>query len=581
MNSWLQRGWLWIAVAMLAACGGGGSDPFYKPPTVDPSPPPPFGTTTPVVRAPISALPAPVRLPPTGPKVLVLYDQPEDSPFAKMGLSYGIALQNLLGHFDAAIDMQPLERYTAGAIEGYDATFYLGWSVGFDLPPAFLRDVAATTRKFIWLRSNLDQLAALQGTSFESQRGFKAVGQRGFDSPAVPGSPVPGFFSTVYYKNLAFAKSAQWVNGDLFAMPEAFVTEVTDNTKAKVYAAIGNTATKESAPYVLQSGNFWFVADMPFDYVGARDRYLVFADLLHDMLGVDHPENHQAMVRFEDIDAKVNPAGFVRLVDFMASRNVPFSLAVIPHYKDPYGAQSAGVPTDIPMAQATNLRLALDYALARGGDLLQHGTTHQSDTMKNNVSGATGIDYEFWDVVNNQPMPQDSVAWAQDRIQNGLRQMLDLGFQPLAWETPHYVGSPATLRAVSQIYQTAYQRHTYFTSDQPNLTAAMGQDFVVEQYFPFIIERERYGLRVLPESLGNLQYKEFGADQDITSVDILENARYQRVVRDSFASFFFHPFLVVAGGTYDGRGYQHLTEIVDGLSAAGYTWTSPSRLKQR
>ena len=580
MKRWLQQGWLWITVALLAACGGGGSDPFYKPPTVDPSPPPPFGTTVPVARAPIAALPAPVRLPPTGPRVLVVYDEPEGSPFAKMGLSYAIALQNLLGHFDAAIDMQPLGSYTAGSVEGYDTTFYIGWSTGFDLPAAFLADVAATSRRVVWMRSNLDQLATLQGPAFETRRGFTAVGLRGFDSPAVAGSPVPGFFNTVYYKNLAFAKSAQWVNGDLYAMPDTFVTSVTDSTKAKVYAAIGNSATKESAPYVLQSANFWFVADMPFDYVGARDRYLVFADLLHDMLGVDHPENHQAMVRFEDIDAKVNPAGFVRLVDFMASRNVPFSLAVIPHYKDPYGAQSAGVPTDIPMAQATNLRLALDYALARGGDLLQHGTTHQSDTMKNNVSGATGIDYEFWDVVNNRPMPLDSVAWAQDRIQNGLRQMLDLGFLPQAWETPHYVGSPATLRAVSQIYQTAYQRHSYFTSDQPNLTPGAGEDFVVEQYFPFIIERERYGLRVLPESLGNLQYKEFGADQDITSADILENARYQRVVRDSFASFFFHPFLVVEGPNYDGRGYRHLTEIVDGLSAAGYTWTSPSRLKR-
>jgi uncharacterized protein YdaL len=580
MSRWLQCLLVVLGAALVVACGGG-SDPFYKPPPIDPGPPPPYGTTTPVVRAPIAALPAPVRLPPTGPRVLVLYDDPEGSPFAKMGLSYAIALQNLLGHFDAAVELLPLPRYTAGAIEKYDATFYLGWTMGDDLPAAFLSDASATTRRLVWLRSNLDQLALQEGASFESRRGFKALGQRGFDSPPVVGSPVPGFFNTVYYKNLAFAKSAQWGDGEVLATPEAFITSVSDTAKAKVHAVIGNTATKESAPYVLQSGNFWVVADLPFDYVGARDRYLVFSDLLHDMLGVDHPENHQAMARFEDIDVKVNPAGFVRLVDFMATRKVPFTLAVIPHYKDPYGAQSNGVPTDIPMAQATNLRLALDYALARGADILQHGTTHQSDNMKNDVSGASGIDYEFWDVVNNRMMPQDSVAWAQDRIQNGLRQMLDLGFQPLAWETPHYVGSPATLRAASQIYQTAYQRHSYFTSDQPNLAPGMGQDFSVEQYFPFIIERDRYGLRVLPESLGNLQYTEFGADHDVTSVDILENARYQRVVRDSIASFFFHPFLVVESGTYDGRGYRHLTEIIDGLSAAGYTWTSPSRLARR
>ena len=64
---------------------------------------------------------------------------------------------------------------------------------------------------------------------------------------------------------------------------------------------------------------------------------------------------------------------------------------------------------------------------------------------------------------------------------------------------------------------------------------------------------------------------------------MLENARYQKVVRDGFASFFFHPFLAVESQAqkYDGRGYTHLKEIVDGLTAMGYTWTSPSRQRKR
>ena len=37
-----------------------------------------------------------------------------------------------------------------------------------------------------------------------------------------------------------------------------------------------NPKTGETAPYVMRSGNFWYVADLPFSFIGPRDRYLVF-----------------------------------------------------------------------------------------------------------------------------------------------------------------------------------------------------------------------------------------------------------------------------------------------------------------
>lgn len=573
----LQLFVLGLCTAMLAACGGG-SDPFYRPPDGGSGTQPPFGTTEPVKRPAIASLPSPVRTAPAGPRVLVLYDEPENDEFAKLGIAYGILVRNLLGHFDAAVEAVPMGQYRKAAINGYQTTFYIGWSSESELPVAFLEDVATTSRRVIWVRDNLQQLADFEGAGFQSRLGIATEGPRAFDPGPTPPGTAPSFFSTVHYKNMAFEKSATVVNGVVEADPVMFATKVTDPAKARVHAVISNPATRESAPYVLQSGNFWFVADLPFNYYTPRDRYVVFSDLLHDMLGIDHAENHRAMVRLEDIDAKVNPEAFKKTVDYLYSKGVPFSLAVIPHYKDPYGAQSGGVPTDIPMAQATNLRLALDYALARGGEILQHGTTHQSEDMINNVSGASGIDYEFWDMVHDKPLPGDAVPWARDRINAGLRQLLDLGYLPVAWETPHYVGSPSTLLAVEQIYQTAYQRHMYYTSDHPNLTPGMGADFGVDQFAPYIMERDIYGLRVLPETLGNLQYVEFGADEELTSKELLENARYLRAVRDGFASFFVHPFLMVPAGAYDGRGYRDLTEIVEGLTAMGYSWTSPSRL---
>ena len=95
----------------------------------------------------------------------------------------------------------------------------------------------------------------------------------------------------------------------------------------------------------------------------------------------------------------------------------------------------------------------------------------------------------------------------------------------------------------------------------------------------YVIERDIYGLRVLPENLGNLQYYQFGVEEELTAQDVVRNAEYARVVRDGFASFFIHPFLI--GEITGGRGMRDLQEIVTGLEALGYTWTSPSRLDNR
>ena len=47
----------------------------------------------------------------------------------------------------------------------------------------------------------------------------------------------------------------------------------------------------------MRSGNFWYVADMPFSYIGPRDRYLAMCDMLHDILGTNAPTLHRALVR--------------------------------------------------------------------------------------------------------------------------------------------------------------------------------------------------------------------------------------------------------------------------------------------
>jgi uncharacterized protein YdaL len=307
----------------------------------------------------------------------------------------------------------------------------------------------------------------------------------------------------------------------------------------------------------------------------------VIADLLHDMLGIQHAESHKAMVRLEDVDAKVSVAAMKTLSDYLLSKHIPFSIAAIPHYKDPLGYANGGVPEDIPLAQATNMRQALDYALQRGGEIVMHGYTHQYGAVKDPWTGVSGDDYEFWDIVNNAPVPEDSTAWALGRLNAGVAELTGAGYTPLAWETPHYVASPLTSKAVTQVFGTTYQRVVYFTGDKPDFGAHAGKDFSAGQIFPYIVQRDYYGQRVLPENLGNIEYDIHQVDPTsfltYTWQDIALNAKYALAVRDGFGSFFFHPFWLEPDvGT---PGLSDFKQLVDAINALGYTWTVPSQLR--
>jgi uncharacterized protein YdaL len=403
--------------------------------------------------------------------------------------------------------------------------------------------------------------------------------------------PAPGFFDTVRYKGLDFTKYYAWDSkaGRIDADPDIGEVTITDPARATQVVPIRNATTGEQLPYVVRSGQFWYVADTPFSYIGPRDRYLVLADLLHDMLGVQHAEQHRAMVRLEDVGAPVSVAAMKRLTDFLQGRGIPFSIAVIPHHMDPLGAGNDGVPQEIPFAQATRLREALAYAVPRGGEVVMHGYTHQYGDMKNPWSGMSGDDYEFWDIVHNAPVPEDATQWALDRVTAGLWELTRFHFGPVAWETPHYVASPLASRAFPLAFDTTYQRVVYFTSDHPDLGAHAGKDFMAGQIFPYAIARDYYGQRVLPENLGNIEYDIHEVDPSSSYTygweQIRENARYALAVRDGYASFFFHPFWLEADVAQEvqkdtGRQpYADFTALVDGISQLGFTWVAPSMLR--
>ncbi|MET0859274.1 MAG: DUF2334 domain-containing protein [Telluria sp.] len=516
-------------------------------------------------------------------KTLVLYDAPSADQYSKLGQAYAIMLRNLLGHFDSTVDMMPVQNYVAGKVNDYQATFYLGSSYEHQVPSAFLADAVSTSKTVVWFKYNLWQLAWNPAYGFSTKFGFNFSQLRGMNATPTSANPAPGFFDSVVYKGMAMPKYYAFnaSTGAIAADPDIGVVQVTDPTRAAALVSVNNTKTSEQAPYLTRSANFWYFADVPFSFIGPRDRYLVFADVLHDILGINHPESHKAMVRLEDVGALVSPTAMRTLTDYLWNKKIPFSVAAIPEYRDPLGVYNGGIAETVSLANAGNLKSALNYALARGGKIVMHGYTHQYGSLRNRYSAVSGDDFEFWNAAANTPVAEDSTAWATGRLRAGLDELRNNGYTPFAWEAPHYQSSPSSALAVPPIFSTTYQRVVYYTSLQPNFDAATNKDFAVGQFYPYVIKRDHYGQRVLPENLGNIEYDISAIDPSSNIVytwqDLYLNARYARVVRDGYASFFFHPFWLEP--ELKVPGMRDFRSLVDGISGLGYTWVGASTVQ--
>lgn len=526
------------------------------------------------------------------PRTLILYDAPQGT-YQKFGLATSILLRNLLGHFKTtSINMMPVDKYTAGTLANYEVIFYLGTYYDNTLPPAFLRDVdsylkTTTIKTLVWFKYNIWQLAWNANYSFTGSTGISFTGLKGFNSPPSSSNQNPGFYDTVTYKGLPMVKYYAYDSGTgtVSADPDVGATTLVAPAQSLVSITNSRDSSAPPLPYVVKSKNFWYFADEPFSFMGPRDRYLAFADLLHDIMGQNHATRHLGLVRLEDVGADVTTGNMKKLVDYMSTspQPIPFAVATIPHYKDPYGVYNNNVPENIPFSQATNLKIALAYAVNHGGSIVQHGWTHQADdpVMKNSISGVSGDDYEFWNIVANSPMPSEngSASWSAARMNNGLSELTAGGYTPFAWEAPHYQSSPMSIKSNVAIYPKVYGRVVYYTSDKPDLQGTSGStDYAVGQFFPYVIYKDYYGQYVIPENLGNIEHHAICSYcVDYLSSDIVLNAKYALTVRDGYASFFFHPYLLDPEITKMGvNGYQDFTDIVGGISNLGYQWAAPN-----
>ncbi|WP_175943712.1 DUF2334 domain-containing protein [Burkholderia pyrrocinia] len=529
-------------------------------------------------------LPSTVHAQTTTAHTLVLYDNPANDPYSKLGLMYSIMLRNLLGHFNATVDLVPIQNYTSGMVANHDVTFYIGDYYNNPIPTAFMSDVMTATKTVVWFKYNLWQLAWNTAFTFNQTFGFSFLGIAGLNAAPSSSNPNPGFYDTVTYKNLPMVKYYAYnaSTGAINADPDVGLTQIVDATKAQALVTIKNSVSGATTPYIMRSGKFWYFADMPFSYIGPMDRYLVICDILHDILQTNAPVNHRALVRLEDLDAYTTTSSMKKLTDFLYLKRIPFTMATIPLYTDPNGFYNGGVPETIHLAQATGLKSALNYALPRGGSIVMHGYTHQYDSTPNLLTAVSGSDYEFWYAVQNRPVDEDSVQWAEGRMADGLLEFTSNGYKIVGWAAPQYQMSPLASAATAVTFPTTFQRAVYYTATNPQIgTGAPNQDFSAGQFFPYIINADYYGQRIIPENLGSVQYNICNIDPfsciTYTWQQIVTNAQYGLAVRDGFASFFFHPYWLEPD--LGLPAYQDFQSMVNGITNLGYKWVDGTTAK--
>ncbi len=533
---------------------------------------------------------------------LVLYDS--SGPWGDLGPLYATMVVNLLGHFpEVRTTARPMSQYVPGDLLEHDVIFYMGVVYGENKPPAFMEDFLATDRTVVWLGQNLWQVANPKHQGFRARYGLEFLHLEGNSGDGADTT----FFKTVHYKGEQLQKYFAWYEDEQLTDndPDLGVVRVLDPSRVEVHAEIEHSGTGERIPYALRSGNLWYVADNPFTYLHELDRYLAVTDLMHDFVGLDHEATQLGLFRLEDVHPWVNPNALRDVIDVLDGR--PWNMAMVPVFADPLGVYNDDEEWHFDMLseRAEPWLEAVREARDVGAEMVLHGFTHQFGQIANPFNGVTGTDFEFWDAVNDRPVPGDSFAFAADRVDRGTQMLADAGFAAWAFEVPHYQGSMVDYFAFTDRYPTVYHQGVYrefeflvddVRYDLNDVVAGRTEDLdmsraeyrvlserIQSQPYTYPVERDVYGQRVIPENLRNVTPAEMVTDPtEIWLVsDMLAAARANRVNRCAHASLFYHPFIMERPDMEDAGGPDNLRALVEGIEDLGYEFVQACALEPK
>jgi uncharacterized protein YdaL len=529
--------------------------------------------------------------------IQIFYDRSKE-PAYQYGRTAAIFLENLLGHFrEFRTIVAPVEDYAPGQIERCHASFYIGSYFDNAIPKAFLDDFATTRRRAVWIGYSLWQLGP---SRLEQALGVKFLHLTKLDTTKRDAEGRPTFHKLIAYKGETFWKYGEFKQGskDEFYAPFEMAALEIVVAQTEILATAIHNGDGARLPYAVRSGNRFYVADVPFSYTHEADRYLVFADLLFDMLGAaPRHKKPLAIFRIEDVSASTAPDTVLSAAKIAKALKITPHIALIPIFADPFGVLGPKTARGVSIKDDKKFAATLQALKAGGARFIWHGVTHQLGERAN-PKGVSGYDFEFWDVAADRPVPGDSAKYVLDRLDEGWSSMSVAGIRPKIWEVPHYACSAIDYLVFARVFAWNIGRIRYLRYEASNLPAATPASLWYErtglagrkqrlqllervsvsttgryepQFFPYEIYRDIYGQRVLPENLGFVDY--LGSAKGVNPVDvILANAKRNLVLRDAWASFYFHPFFMRRDGAA-----ADLERLLKSLQAMGYEFVDLER----
>jgi len=267
-----------------------------------------------------------------------------------------------------------------------------------------------------------------------------------------------------------------------------------------------------------------------------------------------------ALVRLEDVSPwyALNPKRLELLryiADYLASRHVPFQVAMIPIYLDPATGVRIGIDTpDDPRVK--EFIATIHYMISKGGEIGLHGYTHQMG------EGVTGDSIEF---SNNQHAIEGTVAYMAPRVDAALVAAKAANIPITFWETPHYTASPE---------QYVYLETRFPIIYEPGPTNHRTKE-------PFLLSSSNPAagkVCFIPTPLGMVQ----GPDQTQSIVSFADNSH-----RQILASLFFHPFRErlpsshAAPSSAEDETGAYLERIIPAFQSHGFVFVSVTQVRKQ
>ena len=269
--------------------------------------------------------------------VNIYYDQVSED--YTLGEIHSIFVRNLVAHFPNIQQyVSPIGKYKKGDLNRCAASIYLGTHFHSPIPQNFYEDYKLTSKNVLWAGYNVWNLGSKY---LEKTWGVKYSHLTKLDEKNRDKNGHPGFFKFNEYKGEIFTKYGKYDKNVKdrfnagFELTNMSFTNILDQSRVVSWAM--HSSRKERIPYILRNKNKWYIAESPFSFATEDDRYLIFSDILFDLLEEEphYTGKRPAIFRLEDIHAELELWPLFNTINTIKQYNIPFQVSLIPIFTDP------------------------------------------------------------------------------------------------------------------------------------------------------------------------------------------------------------------------------------------------------